>query len=349
MAKQRWLKIGRWIGLFSAGLYLGVLALYLLLRLGLGDRLWWLAFLNNFAPYYFVPLIAVIPLVLLLRSRQMLLAMLPFVLIAVVWFGPRFMPHIIAHSPGTSLSLITFNIWGINQSTDAAEQWFRQMNAGVIVLQDIPPAYSDNGIPQLLDVYPYQFMLTKDERYWGNMILSKHPFIEAQKIDLEGDGTPSHQRVTLNINGKMLAIYNIHLMQPVRDDVVHLSLSPDNPFWNLVNHYDDSLRNDEIKRLLDMLSTETIPYIVAGDFNLSDYSMIYGDLAAVLHDTQREVGIGLGASWPVSEIAGMPRIIPLLTRIDYVWHSDGLSAVSHQTGPKLGSDHLPQHAVLAIK
>ena len=61
-----------------------------------------------------------------------------------------------------------------------------------------------------------------------------------------------------------------------------------------------------------------------------------------MHDSFREAAIGLGATWPANAAPWPP-----LLRLDYVWHSDGLRAVSAETGPHLGSDHLPLVVTLA--
>ncbi len=308
MTKIRVSKIGKSILLFGILLYAAGLMIFLILRLLFADRFWWLAFLNNFAPYYFLPLVIVAPLALLLRSRRVLLGLLPFVLIAAFWFGPRFMPKAIAHTQGTPLSIVTFNMRGGNATPDAVEQWLRKADTDLVFLQEILPLFSTNGIPQLRDRYPYQFAQTVDERTYGNMILSKIPFVEAKNVDMEGDGTPSHQRIVLTIGGKQIALYNIHFMLPIRDDMnPRVRLPFDNPFLNLLTHYDDALRNGEIIELLNQIRAEKLPYVVAGDFNMGDYSVVYGDLAAQMHDTQQEI---LSFHHSSGGSTGIPRTSP---------------------------------------
>jgi endonuclease/exonuclease/phosphatase (EEP) superfamily protein YafD len=46
--------------------------------------------------------------------------------------------------------------------------------------------------------------------------------------------------------------------------------------------------------------------------------------------------LGLAPTWPANGIWPYP-----LVRLDYVWHSEGLQALSAELGPRLGSDHLP--------
>ncbi|MCZ2094787.1 MAG: hypothetical protein LC121_00665 [Anaerolineae bacterium] len=73
-----------------------------------------------------------------------------------------------------------------------------------------------------------------------------------------------------------------------------------------------------------------------------------GDLAAVMRDSFREAGYGLGTSWPAAQAFGIPPLIPPLVRIDYIWHSDEFRTLAAAQGPYLGSDHLPLYATLAL-
>ncbi len=136
MSKTRAFKIGRHTLLIGIGISTALLSAFLLLRLLFTDRWWWLAFLNNFTPYYFLLLVVVIPLALLLRSRRILAVSLILAVIAVIWFGPRFMPKAVAHTQGKSLSIVTFNVWELNAYPDAVEHWLRDTNAELVLLQE---------------------------------------------------------------------------------------------------------------------------------------------------------------------------------------------------------------------
>jgi endonuclease/exonuclease/phosphatase family metal-dependent hydrolase len=65
-------------------------------------------------------------------------------------------------------------------------------------------------------------------------------------------------------------------------------------------------------------------------------------------DSFKEAGTGFAGSWPVSTARGLPRFLPPLVRIDYIWHSAGLRALDAHIGPAIGSDHLPVRATLTL-
>ena len=142
-------------------------------------------------------------------------------------------------------------------------------------------------------------------------------------------------------------VYNIHLHTPTQE-TAHINLPEVHPVVDLGMRFNSARRDNQIHGLLNILGRDTNPYIVAGDFNTSDQSAIYGELAAAMGDSFAEVGIGLGTSWRSNVNTSRLSFLPPLVRIDYVWHSSHFRAVSAQQGPALGSDHLPLVATLEM-
>lgn len=336
----------RWLINLICGAYALGLALFLALRVLLGDSLWWMAFVNNFTPFYFAPLVALLPLALLARSRRTVLFLLPFVLIGVVWFGPLYLPKAAAQSSDLpTLRVVTFNVWGDNPDLTRIEDWLRAQDADVAITIETPPAWS-SGVAALAGKYPEQRRADTQGFYWDSIVLTRHPVVSSEPFDL-GDGDIPQQRVVIDIDGQQVAVYSIHLYLPLGAKL-HLPV-PNNYYMRGIFGYDDSARDAQIANLLDRLSAEPLPYVVAGDFNMSDQASAYNDLAAVMNDSFREMGRGLGTSWPVVQALGFPALIPPLVRIDYIWHSDEFRALEAAQGPFLGSDHLPLYATLALE
>jgi vancomycin resistance protein VanJ len=309
------------------------LVAYLILRVAFGDRWWWLAMLNNFAPLYFVPLVILLLLAALLRAQQIVM-LLPLALVGLVWFGPYFVPKRPAPASSATLRVLTYNVWGNNHDLHAIESWVREVNADLVLLQEISPAYARDSLPGLRDVYPYQFAQPDDSRWGGNIALSRYPILT---MDYLGSTNAHGQRLVVEINGQPISVYNVHLAFPVGRSRVP---SGESFYMRVAFGYDPVERNQQIESLLSSLDAETNPFIVGGDFNTTEHTVIYTELAARMTDSFREAGWGLGASWPVSRARGMPAILPPVIRIDYIWHSDHFRAVEVQQGPPLGSDHL---------
>lgn len=332
-----------------AGVYTLGLLIFLLLRLVFGDSLWWLAFFGNFTPFYFAALIVLLPLALLARAKRGVLLMLPFALVGAVWFGRLYLPKASAVADDVpTLRVVSFNVWGDNADLSTIESWLTDQQADLVLTQETPPQWADYDVPALDSVYPYNAVQASALRYWGNGTWSRYPIVSTENFDLEGDGTPTQSRIVVELEGQQIAVYNVHLYMP-SGEMPQITLPINNAYLNTVLRYDETARNGQITRLIERLKIEPLPYIVAGDFNMSDQSGMYSDLAAVMGDSFREAGIGLGASWPAVRALGLPSIIPPLVRIDYIWHSDDFRAVDAAVGPYLGSDHLPVLASLALE
>jgi endonuclease/exonuclease/phosphatase (EEP) superfamily protein YafD len=335
-------------GLFGilTNVYVITLVIYLVLRSIFGDRFWWLSLVNTFAYMLFLPLLVLLPVALLFRARLYTLRLLPVALVGGLWYGPYYLPKPVEIASDRTIRVLTHNVWGNNHDLRRMEDWIRQSNADLVLLQEISPAYAADSLPNLLDIYPYQFSQPDSSRWGGNITLSRFPIVSREYIDLQTPNTPYPQRIVIDVNGQKLTIYNVHLAFP--RGRVRLPSVATNFYLTVFFGFDDKIRNKQIDGLLQQLEKEPYPYIVGGDFNTSDQSATYGKLAQRLRDSFRERGIGMGGSWPVSTARGLPAFIPPIIRIDYLWHSDGLRAVEAYQGAPTGSDHLPLFATLEL-
>lgn len=333
----------RWLVLLTAA-YALALIVYVVLRFTLRDTLWWLAFLHNFAPYYFAPLLVLIPLFLIMGARRTAARLLPLLLIGLFLFGPRWLPRpaLVNAEEGQAVKLVTFNVLVLTEDYTRITDWLRDTDADVILLQEIDHWEIPGVMDALADDYPYSVNLEQTYK----LALSRYPVRETELVDL---GAWMIERYVLDVEGQALAVYNMHMHLPLLNEPRFEGLAPGG-MAQLALQYDEFHRNNLIRRLLDILADETLPYIVAGDFNTSDNALIYDEMAAVMRDSFRETNTGLGTTWPAA--AGddpLPGIIPPLLRIDYVWHSADLRALATEIGPDLGSDHLPVVATLVFQ
>jgi len=318
--------------------YLLALTVYLLLRLVFGGGPWWLAMLNNFAPYFFLPAVIFAPLALAARLHpRFVLLPLMLLVVGLVWFGPRFAPRPVAAPATATLKVVTLNLWVSNQQLDVTETWLREQAADVVLLQE---AYHDMAA-RLSDLYPYTLPDPALPRGQDLQILSRYPIIDA-------DVGSGYLRSVVDVDGTPIAVYNIHFGVPFVNRPHYGLYALPYPLSMMVR-YNESPRNEQIANLLARLQAEeTLPAVIAGDFNTSDNSAMYPVVAGQLTDSFREVATGLGTTWPIGSKLPLALPLPPLMRIDYVWHTDGLRALDVQVGPEVGSDHRPVVAVLAL-
>lgn len=323
------------------------MALVLLLRVVFGDRFWWLSLLNTFSHLLFVPLLILLPLAVLLRTRGAALSLIPLALVGGLWYAPYYLPKVLVEPEGDTLHVLTANVWGGNQETEQLEVWLRRVNADVVLLQELHFDFADNPFPGLRDLYPYRMARPVRQQWDGSLTLSRYPIVSEHFVDLQMVHSLQPYRAVIETSDQQFAVYNVHLRFPIA--LPRFDLPVANAYVRLALGYDDRIRNEQISRLIDHLKGEELPYIVGGDFNTSDQTPTYQQLAAQMTDAFREGGYGFGGTWPVvAARGGLPGIVPPLLRIDYVWHSHHFRTASAWRGEPIGSDHMPVHAVLEL-
>ena len=309
---------------------------------------WWIDLANVFAPYWYMPMVLTFPLSVIVtrqvgkRTPPRWSVSLQIILMAIglYWFALPTIYKSIDPPTGETFKVVTYNVQGANSELDTATAWLIGTNADIIILQETSEGY-DSRLAGLYDVYAHEEHIEGSVR-----IFSRYEIISKELLVIEE--SPGHLvlRLVLNQQGHDIAVYATHFVLPQRA-FKHLPLPTPNYGLYFALHYDEIRRNTMIRTLLDILREETLPYILAGDFNTSDTSLIYHEIEAVMIDSFREAGAGAGRTWPIAEVVGLPRVIRPFIRIDYIWHSPQLRAVQASVGTEpIGSDHLPVTAIL---
>ena len=311
---------------------------------------------NVFAPWLYLPLLLTLPLSLAyawrrssgkskrdgrsplgwLRAGWLALLQIALLIYACCAFGWLMLPKPTLPPPDDTISVITFNVQGSNARLDRAVDWLLAADADIVALQETRDGY-DSRLAQLVAAYPHEAHIEN-----GVRVFSRLPILSREVLILEESPGWLALKLLLVHDGRELALYAAHLALPRAHDAVKAGFG-----WEMARAYDESRRNAQIRRLLQLLRGETAPVIVAGDFNMSDSSLIYDAIALQLDDAWREVGHGAGRTWPLAHAIGWHSAIPPLLRIDYLWHSEHLRAATAELGADVGSDHLPLHAAFA--
>ncbi|MDE2858438.1 MAG: endonuclease/exonuclease/phosphatase family protein [Chloroflexota bacterium] len=349
-----------------AALYAALVALFTLCRLMRLSGFWLIDLANTFAPYWYMPLALTFPLSIIaarqgtalsrlsknpsrgaqkakrqrrawlsqLRDRWSVLLQIVLILVGLLCFAWPGRYKAIEPPQGETFSLVTFNVQGSNAELEEATDWLLSAGADVIVLQETAEGY-DHRLRRLYDIYAHEDHIAGSVR-----IFSRYAILERQILSIEDDPGRLALRLLLDQNGRELAVYAAHLALPQANwhASPHFAL-------DMLLRYDEARRNAQARRLLEILGDESKPYLVAGDFNMSDSSLIYDEIAARINDAWRDAGAGAGRTWPVAEVIGLPRIVHPFLRIDYIWRSDELRTVAASLGDPIGSDHLPVKAV----
>jgi endonuclease/exonuclease/phosphatase (EEP) superfamily protein YafD len=125
-------------------------------------------------------------------------------------------------------------------------------------------------------------------------------------------------------------------------------LHPIHPGLTDQHLYDETPRGQEIAIALDKAAQEQVPVLLVGDFNMSEESLDYQRITAVYRDAFREVGVGMGFTFPdhrLPQSRADGKLPPLpfpLIRLDYCFIGDGWTALEARVWQTSGgSDHRP--------
>lgn len=298
------------------------LALFLLLRWTVGERWMLVALFNSFLHVLVLPSLLLLPLFLLRRQWRITLLLIPGVLVFSTSYAGLFLPQAVVVPPtATHLRVLTYNLNKNNRSLTEILSILRDARADLVALQELNFDVAAVLEAELSDRYPYQALYPTAD-FAGMGVLSRYP-IRTEEFWRLSFG---HQRLELTIEQNQVIFYNTH---------------PIHPFgrWS----FDSATRSSEIAVLLQRATQDKGPVLVVGDFNMTDQAEDYGMMTTTYKDAWQAVGWGLGHTFP------QRANVPLLARIDYIFHSADFSAQEAQVWSTAGgSDHRPLWADLLL-
>jgi len=284
----------------------------------------WLAFMVRVFTFHLGLLLLVIAVAAAFgRGKRLFLAAAPLVLFTLgpVWWGylaPRTPPP--AQTSGVRpLRVMSCNLLTINRNFNGILAEIKAADPDVLLLQEYSTPWHKAASAELLRAYPHRDYVTREDAF-GLAVYSKLPFVEPVDNRLPlGRVFVEQSRAVVRHEGRDVAIYNIHLLPP-------RTLS-----YTLEGRL-------QFADLLQTLKAEKLPYVMGGDFNLTNDTPQHANLRALgARDVHELVGRGRGATWPVNSFF---RSVPGI-RLDHVYVGPGLAAVRTETGVGRGSDHRP--------
>ncbi|MBN9387710.1 MAG: endonuclease/exonuclease/phosphatase family protein [Chloroflexi bacterium] len=291
--------------LFLSLLYPALLLVLNMLNLLLHPQAGALGMSEVFAPFLFLPLALLIPL---LFVRGFGLLRVAFVCCLVVW-ALRFMPPLnFAPPPETAaveLDLMTWNMY-VNNDPQNAIDYLQQKPAPVVVLQETSGEWLADD-DTLKKIYPYQLRYMQGAPA-GLVLLSSYPIVNYNQWDSRKSEWDPNAVLWAELElapGKTVIVATAH---PNNPDLASCKW----PFC-----FEPGDRNQQISNIfsqVDQLIAQKKPLILAGDFNTTQWEPAYKHLTANLQDTYLKAGLGWGATWRPFELVSK---FPVL-RIDYI-------------------------------
>lgn len=292
-----------------------------------------LALTQILAPYFFWPLVLLLPLALLRRTLLLKLTLLACLIVAGARFGPTLVsPPVLETPDAVRFSALTWNLEASNHNLAGITEVLKTTRADIVALQELTPEHAAaiQSDPAVQQRYPYQ-MLNPHSGVSGTGLLSRLPIL---KMHPRPDAAPRWAQLDLG-GGRTVTVFNSH---PPRAGM-------DLPFG-----YDPSRRDAQIAtirmRAAPMLERgESI--LLLGDFNITEREPAYHELTSGLQDAHALVGFGTGNSWRPPSI----KQVPLgLLRIDYLISSMDVTPLRISTDcTARGGDHCIVQGVFEVQ
>ncbi|MEL7187840.1 MAG: endonuclease/exonuclease/phosphatase family protein [Pseudomonadota bacterium] len=213
---------------------------------------------------------------------------------------------------GTSVKIVHANVLSSNSEHHALIAFVKAEQPDVIFLQEVSPQW-EAGLGELLNEWPHAYVESRPGNF-GIAAYSKHPFDSIRHVDSPPLGYPT-LIAALTIEQERVNLISTHPTIPLG-----ASLS--------------AARNQQMVSVAELAGSSAGPTIVSGDFNATVWDWRLSDFenASGLKNARR--GFGVLPTWPA-------RALGLRIPIDHVFVSDDIQVLKLETGPNIGSDHLP--------
>ena len=279
-------------------------------------------------------------LFLFTRNRTLFLLLLPNIAIVLTYLTPHLLPSFVTLEEDDSpIRIMTYNVFKLEdeQILDTYAELIRDANPDIIAFQDFSRIVHEGLRERIGDEYPYFEAEIRTGQWQSSQgVYSKFPILEAVAwVDEDLITTHPHQRLLLDIDDIEVVFYNIHPYPPIE--------------WAgelefIVYEADINAHAIAMQRIINRIQLETLPVLVAGDMNMSDQSLEYDRLSALLIDSFKSGGSGLGFTYPANNE------FPELIRLDYIFHSDDFQTLTARVLEDSGtSDHLPLLADIVVQ
>ena len=173
---------------------------------------------------------------------------------------------------------------------------------------------------QLQSDYPHRLVLPRDDNF-GIAVYAREPLASVDTVLSPPLDFPTLV-VQQSLGGRTVTIVTTHPIPPV-------------------SRTGFDARNEQLVSIADLVAPLSGPKMIVGDLNISMWSHLYRRLEESAGLVNARRGFGVVPTWPRQWPFAM---IP----IDHFLVSKEFAVVDFSAGPKIGSDHLPLFATLAL-
>ena len=297
-------------GLCEAGL---VVTLVFSIATAFNEWHQYLELFSHFRMQYFVVSVLLTLVFAFLKWRNYILLGLATVAFNAWFIVPWYLPTEAPDPSDADVRLLHANVLATNTDTERLLALVEDVDPDLLVLQEFTSDWLA-ALEPLASSYPYRVVEPRENDSFGIALYSKYPLDATTVIGSFPLGYPDIVATAL-VGGERLNIISTHPMQPLG-----------------TTNYGN--RNLQLDSVADLARRSPRPIIVVGDLNITMWAHHYQRFEEVSGLSNARRGFGIAPTWPVWLYPG---IIP----IDHVLVSEDVVVTDFDTGPNIGSDHLP--------
>lgn len=228
-------------------------------------------------------------------------------------------------NPETQVSLLIANVYMKNRNANALLNIIRQADADLVMLMETN-AWWQKAMAPLARAYPYHVMHPLENTY-GLLFFSRYPLINPEVRFLEKTDVPSVHTTVALPNKAHFKFHGVHPVPPVP-----IKKHPDNIGES----------GKELEVLARMITGETLPSLVAGDFNDVAWSRTSKLFKSGSKLKDIRTGRGLYNSFDATSVL-------MRWPLDHVYADPRFRVVQLERMDKFGSDHFPIFVRLSLE
>lgn len=229
-------------------------------------------------------------------------------------------PPSTAAAGAAKLRVASLNVLSLNDDYDRVLEWLQRERPAVVVLIETTPGWR-RALAGLRGLYPVQHFAHASQRRSDVLLLARVPVLDVRTLEITPRSTLA-VLATLGISGHTVHVLGVHLTWPLGPEV-------------------SRLRAQELRWIARLARETDGPCVVAGDLNLTPFSPAFGQLLREGRLASAATGRGWQPTWPTF-------LPPAGLQIDHLLLRGPVEALDFRRGPRIGSDHLPIVADLAL-
>lgn len=280
----------------------------------------YLEMFSHFRLQYLVVSLLLFLVLIAMRDWKWASLMLVITLVNAVPVAPWYFAEPRAHADSDpQIELMLANVYSANDDAEALLDLITAEEPDIVLVQEVTNQWAA-VMDELQSDYPHRVVRPRNDNF-GIAVYAREPLLRVDTVPSPPLDFPTLV-VQQSLGDQTITIVTTHPIPPV-------------------GKAGFDARNEQLASVAEIIAPLSGPKMLVGDLNISMWSHLYEQLEESTGLVNASRGFGVMPTWP--------RHLPFaMIPIDHVLVSADLAVTDIHLGPKIGSDHLPLLATLAL-